>query len=187
MKKLFVIFAILALSGCVSYSKSVPLSETASTENAYIYGVFSIKAPKAWLAMKGHQSMAFVLTCADKKKYTIGFRIEKPLQVVKVSPAKCSLTEIIFADADGLILSSKPVPAGMFTDKTFAAGKAYYLGDYFAVSENTMSYPYISTTWRIVDTKNNYIQTTQDMYSAYPNFRNFATVPLPVLPSSEWR
>ncbi len=186
MKKLMAIAIFMAATGCVSYSKSVPVSEAASTSHAYIYGVFSIKAPKAWLAMQGHQSMAFVLTCDDKKKYTIGFRVEKPLQVVKVSPTKCSLTEIVYADADGMVMSTRPIPAGVFSDKTFSAGKAYYLGDYYAVSENSMSYPYINTTWRIVDTKDNYIQTTQDMYSAFPNFRDFNTLPMPVLPANNW-
>ncbi len=186
MKKILGIACLIALSGCVTYSKSVSVTEAASAESAYIYGSFKIDAPKAWLAMQGHQSMGFVFTCIDKKKYTIGFKVDKPLQLVKISPTQCTLTDIVYSDADGMVMSTKPVSKGAFNDRSFVAGKAYYLGDYFAKSENQYNYSYTTTIWKIVDVKDNYIQTTQDMFNAYPNMRDFNTLPMPIIPADNW-
>ncbi len=186
MKMIFAIAGLAVLSGCVSYSKSVSTAEAVSPDSAYIYGSFKIDTPKSWLAMQGHQSMGFVLTCADKRKYTIGFKVDKPLQLVKISPTQCTLTDIVYSDADGMVMSTKPVPAGEFSNRAFVAGKAYYLGDYFAKSENQYSYSYTTTIWKIVDVKDNYIQTTQDMISAYPNMRGFNTLPMPIIPADSW-
>lgn len=186
MKRILTVTCLIILSGCVTYSKSVSVTEVASTESAYIYGSFKIDAPKSWLAMQGHQSMGFVFTCADKKKYTIGFKVDKPLQLVKISPTQCTLTDIVYSDADGMVMSTKPVSADAFKNRLFVAGKAYYLGDYFAKSQNQYNYSYTTTTWEIVDVKDNYIQTTQDMYNTYPNMRDFNTLPMPIIPADSW-
>lgn len=186
MKKILGMASLMVLSGCVTYSKSVSVTEAASPDSAYIYGSFKIDAPKSWLAMQGHQSMGFVFTCMDKKKYTIGFKVENPLQLVKIPPTQCTLTDIVYSDADGMVMSTKPLTADAFSNRLFAAGKAYYLGDYFAKSENKYNFSYTTTTWEIVDVKDNYIQTTQDMLRVYPNMRGFNTLPMPIIPADIW-
>ena len=186
MKKLIGVALVLVLGGCVSYSKSITREAASSNQSAYLYGIFKIDAPKAWLGMQGHQSMGFVFTCADKKQYTIGFKIENPLQVIEVTPSTCSLSKIVYVDADGMILQERNIPAGVFSERVFTAGKAYYLGDYFAKSETTNNFMSSLTTWKIVDSKDNYIQTTQQMQTIFPNFRAFVTVPMPVMPTDSY-
>jgi hypothetical protein len=186
MKKILAVVSLIALAGCVTYSKSVSVNEAGNPDFAYIYGSFKIDAPKDWLAIQGHQSMGFVFTCNDKKKYTIGFKVDNPLQMVKISPTQCTLTDIVYSDADGLEISTKPVPTDALSNRSFAAGKAYYLGDYFAKVESQYNYSYITTIWKIVDYKDNYIQTTQNMINAYPNMRGYNTQPTPIIPADSW-
>lgn len=184
MKKILAVVSLTVLSGCITYSESVSVNEAGSPDFAYIYGSFKVDAPKVWLAMQGHPSMGFVFTCNDNKKYTIGFKVDNPLQMVKVSPTQCTLTDIVYTDADGLVMSTQSISTDVFRNQRLEAGKAYYLGDYFAKVED--QYNFSRTIWRIVDMKDNYIQTTQNMFNAYPNMRGFKTLPTPIYPADIW-
>jgi hypothetical protein len=174
--RMAVALAPLCLAACAAFSPSLPKTEAPAPENAYLYGRFSIEAPKAWLSLAGHQTMGFSLDCGSGQNILIKFKVEEPLQVLKVAPAsKCKFREIVYTDSDGGIRSRKPAPPALSKEIEFLPGKAYYLGDYFAATTNTYSGNTIYTQWEIKSSVDEYAASTEEMRKAYPAFANTPT------------
>ncbi len=164
------------LAGCAAYSPSLSRSEAPVAESAYLYGRFSIEAPKAWLSFGQHQSMGFSFDCASGQKLIIKFRVDEPLQLLRVSPAsKCTFREIVYTDADGYIKSRKPAPPELAKEVEFTAGKASYLGDFFAATANSTSGNMIYRHWEIRRAKDDYEASTEELKKAYPAFAHVPT------------
>ena len=170
------ILSIFLMGGCASWSPALSKDELPTDNDAYIYGKFHIKAPRSFLGMDGHQTMGFVFKCSEDEQCVIRFNKKDPIQLIKVYPSIYSFEEIIYTDADGTIRSRKPAPKGVLDDINLKAGLACYIGDYYAISQNTVSYNYTHTTWKIKDIRDAYIETTKQMKSLYPNFENIQTV-----------
>jgi parvulin-like peptidyl-prolyl isomerase len=164
------------LGGCANYTHRVAAGEVPTLNDAYLYGRFYMNAPKALLALDGHQTMGFVIECEDKNKYTLRFNLEDPVLAIKIKPSNCSWTETVFSDADGKVRSRKPAPPELFKHITFKPGYAYYLGDFAAELKTSMpSYNVIRTEWNITSAKDNYEATTQYMQNGYPNLKALPT------------
>jgi len=163
------------IAGCANYVKSIDKSEKPTEKDAYLYGRFQMSAPDSWLAMDRHQSMGFVVKCADEQSYTIRFDKKEPLQVIKIGPASCGVSEVVYTDADGRVRSRKPAPAALQRPVAFEAGKAYYLGDFKAEASNWTSGTTIHTEWRVTSVRNDYRTTTEQMKSDFPNLSGVAT------------
>jgi len=71
-------------------------------------------------------------------------------------------------------LMTPPAPKGLMKDAQFDAGKAYYLGDFFAEGTVSVLGRTRSTNWRIKTVKNDYGKTTADMKAL---FQNLAVTP----------
>lgn len=69
----------------------------------------------------------------------------------------------------------KPAPAGMLQNAVFAAGKAYYLGDFFAEGNQSVAGNRVNYTWRVNSMKDAYETTTQEMRTTFPNLLAVST------------
>ncbi len=157
------------LAGCASYTPGISVDEKPTGKESYLYGRFFIEAPKAAISFDKHMSMGFAISCSSGETYTLRFANEFPLQVIRIAPSVCSLAEFVYTDADGVIKSRKPAPKGLMKDARFDAGKAYYLGDFFAEGTTAVYGRTRSTNWRIKTVKNDYGKTTADMKVVFPN------------------
>lgn len=167
---------VVGVQGCANYTAAVKVTDVPTKQDAFLYGNFNIKAPKTFLGMDGHQTMGFVLSCVDGARYNIRFSIDDSIKALRVAPSTCSLAELVFSNADGAVRSRKPAPAGVMKDINIAAGKGYYLGDFYAESSTTVQGNMIHTNWAVKDIKYNYEQTTEVLKKALPNLAQMETV-----------
>jgi hypothetical protein len=163
------------LAGCANFAPTVSKEEKPTGQEAYVYGRFHMNAPASRLAMQGHQTMGFTLKCDNQQDYTIRFDRDEPLRVVKIAPSSCAMSEIVYTDADGIIKSRKPAPDAARKSTVFEAGKAYYLGDFYAQASAITSGTMVNWSWRITSVKNDYRNTTDLLKNAFPALAGVAT------------
>jgi hypothetical protein len=160
--------ALALASGCAGYSPTVATDEKPTSADAYLYGRFHILNPPRNLFTDNPQTMGFAFKCADEKTYTVRFEPTEAVQVIKIAPSTCSLSEFVYTDHGATKTTRKPVPDTLKRELVFEPGKAYYLGDFQA--ETTQSgFPVITRTWRLRGARNNYARTTEQLKAAYPN------------------
>ncbi len=169
------ICAVSALAGCAGYTPSILPNEKPTGQEAYLYGRFYIEAPASRLALDGHQTMGFVIKCASGETYTLRFSNENALQVIRITPSTCSLTEFIYTNSDGQVRSRKPAPEKLMRDARFDAGKAYYLGDFYAETTTSVIGRTISRNWNVKTVRNDYRNTSTALKAAYPNMSALPT------------
>jgi len=169
-----VVLAIL-LAGCASYTPRVAPSAKPNGSDALVYGRFHIEARKVLLGFDSHASMGFKLKCTDGKEYLLRFYVDKPVHVIQVSPATCSLTETVYTNGDGKVLGRKPFEGTVLQNMEFKRGVAHYLGDFFAVSDVQFTGLRSLSSWRIKDVKLHYQATTAEMRVEYPGLAGVAT------------
>src|SRR5262245_1842411 len=167
--------ALAAVAGCANYAKNLKPDERPTGQEAYLYGRFYIEAQKSALALDGHQTMGFTIACASGESYTLRFSNDEALQVIKIKPSVCSLTEFIYTNSDGQVRSRKKAPERLMKDARFDAGKAYYLGDFYAATTTTQIGNTISRNWNVKDAKDDYGNTSNAMRAAYPNLSTIPT------------
>jgi hypothetical protein len=166
---------VSALGGCASYTPSVTQDEKPTGQEAYLYGRFYIEAKSGKLALDGHQTMGFVIGCASGDTYTFRFSNDSALQVIKVAPSTCSLTEIVYTNSDGQIKSRKRAPDKLMRDVKFDAGKAYYLGDFYAEATTSTLGNTIRSNWNIKTVRNDYTNTSAALKASFPNLAKLPT------------
>lgn len=166
----------LLLASCAGFAPSIRSNEPLDVNSAYLYGNLWIDTPEKLFK---HQSIGFVLKCADGREYTLGLSNRAPLQVVKISPSTCSLTQVWLIAANGDYQAEMRVPQSALRDARFDPGVAYYLGD-IAAEASTDWRPYFLhneylSTWTIKSARNNYEATTAYMKRYYPNVASLQT------------
>jgi len=171
------VLAVAALAACANYTPSITSSEKPSGDEAYLYGRFYIESKSLKLALDGYQTMGFVIKCANGDAYTLRFSNadDSALQVIKIKPSTCSLAEFVYSNADGQVRSRKPAPQRLMHDTTFDAGKAYYLGDFYAATTTTVSGTMIYRNWNVKTIKNDYANTSNALKATYPNLAAMPT------------
>ncbi len=162
------------LAGCAGYSPTVATDEKPTPKDTYLYGRFHILNPPKNLFTDNPQTMGFSFKCADEKTYTVRFEPTEAVQVIKIAPSTCSLTEFVYTDHGGTQTTRKPVPDTLKREVVFEAGKAYYLGDFQAETAQS-GFPVITRTWRLRSARNNYARTTEQLKAAYPNLSALPT------------
>jgi hypothetical protein len=162
------ICALGALAGCASWTPNIGSGEKPTGQEAYLYGRFYIEAHKEALALDGHQTMGFVIKCASGQSYTLRFSNEEALSAIKVTPSTCSLSEFIYTNSDGRIRSRKNAPQTLMHDARFDAGKAYYLGDFYAETTTTVIGNTIQRNWNVKSAKDDYRNTSELLKARYP-------------------
>jgi len=169
------ICAFAALVGCAAHTSSITQDEKPTGKEAYLYGRFYIEAKSGKLALDGHQTMGFVIKCASGDTYTFRSSNDNSLQVIKIVPSMCSLTEFVHTNADGQVRSRKSAPAKLMRNVRFDAGKAYYLGDFYAEAATPVQGRTVSSVWNIKTVRNDYNNTSAALKAAYPNLAALPT------------
>jgi hypothetical protein len=159
------------VAACAGYTPSVAKEERPSANDAYLYGRFQI-ATGSFMHMI-NQTMGFVFKCDDQKTYTLRFEKEEPLQVVKIAPSTCTLAEIVYSDANGVM--RKPMRGDGQKFAPFAAGKAYYLGDFYAETKTSTQGGMTHREWHVTNVINAYASTTEKLRVIYPNVGGLPT------------
>jgi hypothetical protein len=175
------LIGLAVLSGCAHYTAGVASNERASTSSAYLYGHFFVRTTKKGFGVDGYQTMGLVISCDNGEAYTIRFSNQRQVQVIKIAPSRCALTEIVYTDPDGAIKRRAPPPPPWRRAHDFQPGRAYYLGDYAGTasfeSEWKVVYGTINWSWTMDPIDNpfqNYDATTIDMQVA---FKGLAALP----------
>jgi len=169
------ISGVSVLAGCAGYTPSILPNEKPTGQEAYLYGRFYIEAKASALALDGHQTMGFVIKCAGGETYILRFSNDNALQAINIVPSNCSLTEFIYTNSDGQIRSRKPAPGKLMTDVRFDAGKAYYLGDFYAETTTSVRGNTVSRNWNVKTVRNDYKNTSAALKAAYPNMSALPT------------
>ena len=167
--------ALVIAAGCANYTASIRKDDKPTGQEAYLYGRFYIEAQKQKMSFDGHQTMGFTIACASGENYTLRFSNEEAVQVIKIKPSTCSLTEFVYTNSDGQIRSRKKAPERLMHDARFDAGKAYYLGDFYAVTTTTTIGNTISRNWNVKDARDDYLNTSNAMRALYPSLSALPT------------
>ncbi|MBI5927014.1 MAG: peptidylprolyl isomerase [Aquabacterium sp.] len=166
----------LLLGGCAGYAHRADVNEVPTLRDAYLYGRLYMDAPKAFLGLDGHQTMGFAIECDDKSRYVLRMDREDPIMVVKIRPATCSWTEVVYSDGDGTVRTRKPAPPDLFKHVTLKGGYSYYLGDFDGAVTTSMVGTTVRTRWNLKDAKDNFEATTVAMQSRYPKLKALPVV-----------
>jgi hypothetical protein len=169
------ICGVSALAGCAGYTPSILPNEKPTGQEAYLYGRFYIEAPASKLAFDGHQTMGFVIKCASGETYIFRFSSDNALQVIRIAPSTCTLAEFIYTNSDGQVRSRKPAPEKLMRDARFDAGKAYYLGDFYAETTTRVIGNTISRNWNVKNVRDDYRNTSAALRASFPNLSAIPT------------
>jgi hypothetical protein len=144
--------------------------EPPSSGEAYLYGRFSLT--RTTVGPAGYATLGFLIRCADDAAYTIRFALNKNVQVIRIRPSRCALDWIVVTDATDLVKASRQPPAAWKRVQEFAAGKAYYLGDYLAHHDVVGYHQYD----RDIDSaEDNYEGTTAELKRTFSNLAAVST------------
>jgi hypothetical protein len=182
------LLATFLSAGCAVYTSSVRPDERPDPDRAYLYGRFHVRANANSVSVTGpgYQTMGLMLECANGERHTIPFRNSRDVQVIRVRPSRCALTQIIYSDEDGMYRGSKEVPAHWIHAEEFVAGRAYYLGDYFGsarfeIRRRRSDEPFWpggivkELTWDVDPVDDNFDLTTTEMKRGYAGLASLVT------------
>jgi len=167
--------AVALVVGCAGYTSAMRPDDEAARDSTYLYGRFFVKADRALLGMDGYQTMGLVMRCADGRTYTIRFSNKRGVQVIKASPSRCWLTELVYTDVDGFVKGRAPAPRSWTRPQSFSAGRAYYLGDYFGKAERKPIFLGAELTWAMDAGGDDYDETTTEMKRTFPSLARLQT------------
>lgn len=166
---------VAILGGCASWAPPLAPDTRPSTQDAYLYGRFTMATGKSFLGLDGYGSIGYTFKCEDGSSYTVRFRIDGVVQLLRVKPSTCSLEQTIFTNGDGQIVGRKPNLSGVMKGIRLQSGAAYYLGDFLGslhVSGGTM----IHEQWRVDSARDAYNSSTGQLKLRYPAFADFPTL-----------
>jgi hypothetical protein len=170
----------LLVAGCAVYTSGVRPDGSPRPTRAYLYGRFFMGAVLQANPLFGsRESMGLVLRCQSGDSYTFGSSGTRAVQVLEIKPSRCWLKEVVFADQDGMIRKVVGAPPSLQRPLDFTAGRAHYLGDYFATGDIFAEPGRWSTTfyhWDMSPADDRYESTTTEMRRAFPNFASLPTV-----------
>jgi hypothetical protein len=172
--------AVLA-GGCAVYTSGIARDAPLYPGAAYLYGRSFMKAADQPGSLAGKQSVGLVIRCADGNSYTLGSSDKRDqIQVFEIAPTRCWLMEAVRADQDRIIRKRLPAEPSMQRPLDFSGGRAYYLGDYFAVgsfwSRPGAFVTHLHWQWAMDPADDRYESTTAEMKRAYPNLASLPTV-----------
>lgn len=120
-----IVFSASGLVGCLAkWTVPVGVSDQFAIESAYIYGRFHIDAPVSqpnFLQWEESASIGFEFECDDGAKYTVRFNAVSKVQAIRVAPATCSISRIIYTASTGEIIGEDRPPPKVFVDSKLSA------------------------------------------------------------------
>ena len=180
--------AALLASGCAVYTEGIRPDAALDARYAYLYGRFFIHSD-ARPAAPRRQSIGLVIGCENGSRYTLGSLRTRDVQVLKVAPSRCWFIEAIMADTDGIVRKRLPIDRSIQRPLDFLAGRAHYLGDYFAKSDFTSRWtPFVTFwhwEWAMDAADDRYESTTAEMQRLFPNLAALPTIDKRLIPERE--
>lgn len=164
---------LVLIAGCAVGTKAVRHDQALDPTSAYVYGAFVVKATPSTMGEKGrpeNQTVGLLIACGDGATYPLYFSSAREVRVVKIHPASCTLREIRYVNDLGIIRLIKPPPPNWIHLNYFAAGHAYYVGDYFAVASLQIlgGYPARELlTWDMDPADDRFADTTAELRRGY--------------------
>jgi hypothetical protein len=181
--------AALCAAGCAVYTSSVRSDATVDAGSAYLYGRFFMNALPD--ESGGKQSMGLVIRCQSGSTYTFGSRDKRDVQVLEIRPSRCWVAELVLADQNGMVRKQvKAEPAMQQRQLDFTAGRAHYIGDYFAKGDSSVERAGWTTEnhweWAMSPAAGDrYQETTTEMKRRFPNLASLPTDDLRLIPEAE--
>jgi hypothetical protein len=174
------IAAVLCAAGCTNYASSIRADEKVRPESAYLYGRFFMNAPPLQESISGKQSMGLVIRCQDGRTYTFGSLDKRDVQVLEIRPSRCWLIEAVMADQNGIPRKHLKADPAMQRPLDFVAGRAHYIGDYFAKGEYGVEGwgRFATEHWEWAMSSgagDRYAETTAEMKQRFPNLASLPT------------
>jgi hypothetical protein len=167
-----VVGAAVLICACVTTTSAVAPDEKLDPRFAYLYGRFQIRADDQ--PGPGRQSINFKVRCGDGREYMIHFTDTADVQVLKVEPARCALVSTQLTD--GIVVTHHDdVAAADMLIHEFIAGRAYYLGDYFARGHYKQHFYWRSRSWAMAPADDRYEGTTAEMKRTFPGLAAWPT------------
>jgi hypothetical protein len=166
-----ILVALAGLAGCAAFLPHVDADDKPIPGHAYVYGRFSKVAHGGAFGTGGSKNVLLTLKCDNGKQILFGFSEDDPLKLLDVAPSTCVMDELVFTDALAMPIRHIPLTSKRLD---FAAGKAYYIGDYHLEISNDWNPIATRVTWRR-EASDNYEATTRDLGNAYPHFSSFPT------------
>jgi hypothetical protein len=179
----------LATIGCSNYTSSIKADAPLHPGSAYLYGRFRMEnVARGDAHGPGSQTMGLEFHCHDGATYSFGSTDTRDVQVLEIAPSKCWLVRAIF-DLNGIRYSTKAAPE-VQRSLDFAAGRAHYIGDYFANGTFTLNRGVFIIHQRWEWDMNpavgdQYESTTAEMKRAFPGLASLPTDDLRLIPKEE--
>jgi hypothetical protein len=174
----------LIVAGCAIYTSSVRPDTSPRPGSAYLYGRFYINADLQYDALLGSKpSMGLVIRCDSGSTYTFGSTDTREVQVLEIRPSRCWLVKALLADADRIVRKELPVDPAVQRPLDFTAGRAHYLGDYFARGNYSASGSMQYWAWDMAPAEDRYESTTAEMKRSFPNLASLPSVDTRLIPA----
>ena len=162
--------ATVAACRCAAYTRT-PASLKVDPKRAYLYGRFFIKSEGREGEWGDYQSMELSIVCVDGRSYTIPFLNKRAVTVMDIRPSSCALDEVAYLAESGITLRRITPPEAWRHVETFAAGRAYYVGDYFAKadfsSQRKVFVRELNWSWVMDPADDRFESTTAEMKRAF--------------------
>lgn len=164
--------------GCAQpalFTKPFDYHGTPESGAAYLYGRFEVRSSRDGRKQderEDHATLALHVECTRSRSYRIRFTTGGPLQLIEISPAECSISEVLFTTAYGDVVGRKAAPMWLMWNEEFAPGTAYYVGDFFGVTQESDAF----TKWALSEVRDDYESTTRLLKAWCPAFAQMPTV-----------
>jgi hypothetical protein len=174
-------------AGCALTTSGIRPDTTVHPGSAYLYGRFYMNAMPEEGTFNGKQSMGLMFRCEDGHSYTFGSIDRRDVQVLEIKPSRCWLTEALMADQNGIVRKHVKATPAVQRPLDFTAGRAHYIGDYFAKGEYSVQLAENTQTWdwdMSSGAGDRYADTTAELKRAFPNLASVPTDDLRLLPEA---
>jgi hypothetical protein len=168
-----IVGVVAVISACATTTSAIGPGHTPDPDHAYLYGRFFIKADEQEGSFVGHPQIVLRVWCRNSQQYSIAFSTKRDVQVLKVDPSRCALIGATFTDQNGIVRQRVNLEPKEMVFHDYAAGRAYYLGDYFArgILEVSLRSSYTLTylSWAMDPADDRLASTTAEMRTTFPN------------------
>jgi hypothetical protein len=178
-----IVGAVALICACATTTSAIDPGDKPSPDYAYLYGRFFIKADLQEGAFVGHQQIVLRLWCRNNQQYSIAFSTKRDVQVLKVHPSRCALVGGTFTDQNGIVRHRMNLAPAEMEFHNFEAGRAYYLGDYFArgIIERYRYETFLG--WAMDPVDDRFETTTAEMKATYRNIASLPTADKRLVPA----
>jgi len=176
----------LSATACAVYTSGIRPDAAVRPDRAYLYGRFFMNAlaDDSSMGGGGKQSMGLLVRCENGSSFTFGSKDKRDIQVLEIKPARCWLIEADLSDQNGILRKQVPAERAIQRPLDFTAGRAHYIGDFFAKGDYALQIGRGETwEWAMSSAAgDHYAETTAEMKRVYPNLAALPTDDVRLIP-----